>query len=518
VTQLAEDLSCLSLESTLSASLTAEAHKLAQLVKTRNIMKFILHINGSGQSSSPFSPEEISLLQNIPKEWTVCTLQTFTPPGSQVRELIICRIRAGFDPVLVKINTTSGEEQNKENASDEVVMDLTKLFQCSVMEEFSDIMSDSVKSMGINNTSEWWALRTSLDVRMKTLLAKLESSWLGRWKGVVLGQPVNKDYCDSTVSIARQLEEKIMHLCECKADEQLLEVLVSSSPHLSQKQATEAFVEITGLDPTASSLNELLDEFEELTGNLFQNGNKKSSNSRIDDSPAKAVSRHPVILILGKDIQHLPWESIPMLFDQPVTRVPSLQFLLSKVSCQSQFPQVDPVKTFYALNPQNNLPNTQKMFQKWFESEHGWHGITGKAPTQQQFSSALTDHELFIYFGHGTGREFLQGDDIQRLDCQAVTLLMGCSSGKLTVGGECEPRGMALNYLLAGCPAIVANLWDVTDKDIDRFSESLLKQWLQPNAQLSLPQVLSQSRQACKLKYLIGASPVLYGLPAYIKE
>ena len=46
-------------------------------------------------------------------------------------------------------------------------MDLTKLFQCSVMEEFSDIMSDSVKSMGINNTSEWWSLRTSLDVRMK---------------------------------------------------------------------------------------------------------------------------------------------------------------------------------------------------------------------------------------------------------------------------------------------------------------------------------------------------------------
>lgn len=52
-------------------------------------------------------------------------------------------------------------------------MDLTKLFQCSVMEEFSDIMSDSVKSMGINNTSEWWALRTSLDVRMKVRTTQL---------------------------------------------------------------------------------------------------------------------------------------------------------------------------------------------------------------------------------------------------------------------------------------------------------------------------------------------------------
>ena len=40
---------------------------------------------------------------------------------------------------------------------------------------------------------------------------------------------------------------------------------------------------------------------------------------------------------------------------------------------------------------------------------------------------------LRSYFGHGTGREFLRGDDIQRLDCRAVTVLMGCSSGKLTV-------------------------------------------------------------------------------------
>ena len=189
MTQLAEDLSCLSLDSTLSASLTAEACcKLAQLVKTRNIMEFISHTSGSGQSPSPFSPEEISLLQNIPEgtwnkflkdkdivkphsndsmlgdpfmscysvqlacmffrltvffrltsmlliryqihsakstlmmllmyflEWTVCILETFTPPGSQVGELIICRVRAGFDPVLVKINTTSGEEQNNEKA------------------------------------------------------------------------------------------------------------------------------------------------------------------------------------------------------------------------------------------------------------------------------------------------------------------------------------------------------------------------------------------------------------------
>ena len=43
-----------------------------------------------------------------------------------------------------------------------------------------------------------------------------------------------------------------------------------------------------------------------------------------------------------------------------------------QVSCQQQLTYVNPVKTFYALNPQNNLPNTQKMFQKWFERYELW--------------------------------------------------------------------------------------------------------------------------------------------------
>lgn len=32
--------------------------------------------------------------------------------------------------------------------------------------------------------------------------------------------------------------------------------------------------------------------------------------------------------------------------------------------------------------------------------------------------------------------------------------------------------------LFPGCPAAVANLWDVTDVDIDRFARGVLDQWL----------------------------------------
>lgn len=100
---------------------------------------------------------------------------------------------------------------------------------------------------------------------------------------------------------------------------------------------------------------------------------------------------------------------------------------------------------------------------------------------------------------------------------------------------------MALNFLIAGwyvnsnlydpslflslslsSPFLVANLWDVTDADIDRFCTSLVKNWLTDPSTASregkrthddLLCSLSQARDTCKLKYLIGASPVVYGLP-----
>lgn len=47
-------------------------------------------------------------------EWTVCTLECFKLRGEEERQLMICRVRSGCEPVLVKINTTVGEEQVKE--------------------------------------------------------------------------------------------------------------------------------------------------------------------------------------------------------------------------------------------------------------------------------------------------------------------------------------------------------------------------------------------------------------------
>ena len=69
-------------------------------------------------------------------------------------------------------------------------------------------------------------------------------------------------------------------------------------------------------------------------------------------------------------------------------------------------------------------------------------------------------------------------------------------------------------------PAVVANLWDVTDRSIDRLTKHMLSTWgmLKQTAQnKSIVQAVAKSRSKCKLSYLIGAAPVVYGIPVYLE-
>ena len=72
------------------------------------------------------------------------------------------------------------------------------------------------------------------------------------------------------------------------------------------------------------------------------------------------------------------------------------------------------------------------------------------------------------------------------------------------------PSGAPLDYLHASCPALVANLWDVTDGDCDKLTTALLDR---AAAGGSLLAAVAHARAACRLRYLTGAAAVCYGLP-----
>ena len=74
-------------------------------------------------------------------------------------------------------------------------------------------------------------------------------------------------------------------------------------------------------------------------------------------------------------------------------------------------------------------------------------------------------------------------------------------------------------------------MWDVTDRDIDKFAQSVFNRLrLDPanvkskkqgkgrkgHKGVSVVRAVAESRDICKLKYLNGAAPVVYGIPFYL--
>ena len=81
---------------------------------------------------------------------------------------------------------------------------------------------------------------------------------------------------------------------------------------------------------------------------------------------------HFFLVLPNQDFQHLPLENLPSLEGQFFTRHLSFhcmmgQFCSIKDNCNSVVKSgVDKRNTYYVLNPDNNLENTQARFQDWF--------------------------------------------------------------------------------------------------------------------------------------------------------
>lgn len=83
---------------------------------------------------------------------------------------------------------------------------------------------------------------------------------------------------------------------------------------------------------------------------------------------------------------------------------------------------------------------------------------------------------------------------------------------------------MPVNYIIGGAGYVIANLWDVTDKDIDKLSIHCMEKLFTVSHEVtdedrvSVPYIspaeaLTASRDVCKLKNAVGSAPVVYGLP-----
>ncbi|KAJ4962506.1 hypothetical protein NE237_022445 [Protea cynaroides] len=460
-----------------------------------------------------------------------------------------------------------------------LVDDVAPVFKVILEENYLSTISPPKDTQ--ENRLLWWTHRRKLDSCLAQFLRDIEDLWLGPWKCLLLGELSDSKHLDSVLT---KLMDDLKHKCEFDVHETLLRVILGAAGCVT---GTEACVSQLLLCNGCFGRGECCGE--EISGSLSVTSAEFKSMSGLTrqlileaaiEVQEECSSREPIILVLDSEVQMLPWESMPILRKQEVYRMPSvagISSILKTSYCHKDqlqkiaaaFPLIDPLDAFYLLNPSGDLIDTQADFEGWLRNQKlEMQGKVGMSPTTEELAMALKSHDLFIYFGHGSGTQYIPRNEIQKLENCAATLLMGCSSGSLSLMGCYAPEGAPISYLLAGSPVIVANLWDVTDKDIDRFGKAMLDALLQERSTSSVdcshcnllakefetmdisksrsnankalrrkkleevscsetckncsgprPKIgsfMSQAREACTLPFLIGASPVCYGVPTVI--
>ena len=255
-------------------------------------------------------------------------------------------------------------------------------------------------------------------------------------------------------------------------------------------------------------LNKLLDTVKQQITAIYKKFASKINISEFD----------PILLSVGDTLVHLPWENIPILqYCLPsICRIPCLEFAALRVIEYNKYDKRNNILSYYhIINPKGDLNKTQSRFDRLLND--GWNGIKGIRPSYDEFRDGLENNDVFLYVGHNGGEEFVSCSKIETFDIRSITFLMGCSSGLLKKKGEFQSNGITNYYMIASCPIIVANLWDVTDKDIDQFSCHLLrKSVLKHQSIIDIPKAVNLSRSVCKMRYLNGAAPICYGIPFHL--
>ncbi|KAI0840577.1 peptidase family C50-domain-containing protein [Hypoxylon sp. FL0890] len=521
----------------------------------------------------------------IPKSWNVISVSL----SHCEHDLCITKLQPGQGPFGIRLPL---ERASSRDADSEVFSFRQGRAELLDIIELANRTCHDARDMSQKGAkSTWWAEREEIDGRLKNLMECIEETWLAGFKGIFSQHRRRADLIAKFQKSFESILDKNL-----PSRRQVRTRKTKASPTTRVDLDPRVYDLIIGLgDPTApeGDLDEPLMDLLYFVVDILQFHGERNAYDEVNfdemavetldalnsyyvaaKSSKEAEEGEHTILILDKSLHAFPWESLPCLQGLAVSRVPSLD-CLRRLILEAKSPQLNPAATdddqmsspdtreghyisinsgTYILNPSSDLKNTQATFGNALSTlPPAWNSIEMREPTEAEFGAALTDKDLLLYFGHGSGAQYIRGRTIRKMEkCRAVALLMGCSSASLADVGRFESHGPVRNYMLAGSPAVVGTLWDVTDRDIDRFAGRVFEEWgllpkgtfaeetnakgkriarsnkynykkttienQEETGKTSLVEAVAKARDACRFKYLTAAAVCVYGIPVYINS
>ncbi|KAG8165634.1 hypothetical protein KVR01_004186 [Diaporthe batatas] len=439
----------------------------------------------------------------IPQEWSVVSISL----SDNKHDLCISKLQAGQSPFVIRLPLERASSRDADSDVFDFQQGRTELL--NIIKRANETCHTKVDFSVKGAKTAWWVERQALDVRMGELLERIEQVWLGGFKGIFsqhkrhpkLLAKFQKDFTnilDKHLPSRRQVRGKKSKATAAKVtlDTRILELFVG-------------FGDATSIE---GDFDEMLNDLLYFVVDILQFHGERNAYDEIEfDSMAvetldalhsyhaeaktleETGARNHTILVLDKALHTFPWESLPCLQGLAVSRVPSLACLRRLIL--EQKPPSTAAETdgrghpaghhvsissgTYMLNTSGDLKTTQATFEEPLSAlGDSWKRVVKKAPTEPEFEAALSSSDILLYMGHGGGAQYIRNRTIRRLDkCRATALLMGCSSASLADVGDFECYGLVWSYMLAGCPAVVGTLWDVTDRDIDLYTGRVFEEW-----------------------------------------
>ncbi|CAK9438744.1 uncharacterized protein LODBEIA_P29680 [Lodderomyces beijingensis] len=458
------------------------------------------------------------LKTNIPPRWKIVTLDVCDHTG----DLLLSSYTRDKKPTYVRLSLTRFKE--REGVS---VFDFN-----SMKSEFNAILCDNRKSTKSSTTSQvktigdrkkWWKMRFILDNNLRELCQHVEKYWFGGFKGI---------FCERDGMLFTKFKEELVKILETSISKTINRGIVLTD-FIYERFYSLVEYDRACVDDLLSYIISIISfhveisletiRFEKLHASIKQLIEKYASFQSADTSH--------VVLVPSSRCAFFPWESMDILRNKSVTRMPSVAHLLQALKCNAAITAND---AYYLINPGGDLHNSENRFKPMVQKMPTWRGLVGTKPDPSRIIQDILDARLYLYIGHGGSDQYFKMSALMKQtrgsqkqhQSLPPSFLIGCSSGAIQDQGKLEPWGSIFSWLNCGSPLIFANLWDVTDKDIDALTITMMDQWglfsigqREPAHQReNIADAVARARSVCNLKYLNGAAPVLYGLPLPLSE
>ncbi|KAH8894760.1 hypothetical protein GQ53DRAFT_61979 [Thozetella sp. PMI_491] len=522
----------------------------------------------------------------LPASWNVLSVSV----SDNRHDLCITKLQAGHSPFVIRLPLERASSRDAD--SDVFNFEQGRAELLEIIQLTNESCHDARDFSAKGAKTAWWSEREALDVRLKDLLENIEQIWLGGFRGIFSQHQRRADLLARfQKSFTGILDKHLPSRRQVRSRRGKAAAAAPVPKTALDPRILELFIGLGDATAPDCDFDEVLTDLLYFVVDILQFQGERNAYDEIDfdsmvvetfdalhayhaatQSSSQNVQSAHTILILDKALHVFPWESLPCMQGAAISRVPSLACLRRLIleqkapRNQSSSPNTDGAapasqpaghhvsiaKGTYILNPGGDLKSTQETFSAPLTthlSASVWTRIAQREPTEAEFETALADSDVLLYFGHGSGAQYIRGRTIRRLDkCRAAAFLMGCSSASLTDAGEFELYGPVWNYMVAGCPAVVGTLWDVTDRDIDRFAGRVFEEWgLVPGGTFredkngkgkgkakeaarvvaetgpqgentSLLEAVAKARDVCRFRYLNGAAVAVYGIPVYIDK